>query len=246
MVFEPSEKIQKKMRKDGSVLKYMYCLGGMGRGLVAGGGMLVFAGVMVAFMMSMSFEIPQVLVAGGMGVVPGLLLVIGGMILQKRRDDGWVKAYVKKTHFSEQELAKVDDELKGPGTLLFSFTSGKDSNSLKKMGFITPNYIRFPGMNEPIARLQDLVACFYTKKYLCKDGGYDKAFVAYSRDKNLAYLSSDGSEKTSLEIVEAIASRNPAVITDHHFLYQGKEYDAAQGMDDVIALHNQITGAGES
>lgn len=246
MVFEPNEKIRKKMVKDGSVLKFMYCLGGMGRGLVAGGAMLAFAGAAVGLMMLPSFEASAALMAGAFGVVPGVLLIVGGAALQKRRDEGWLKAYVKTSHLPEQEILRADEELKGQGTLLFAFSSGKDTNSLKKMGFVTPHYIRFPGMNAPVARLEDLVACFYTKKFLCKDGGYDKAFVAYTRDKNMAYLGSDMSEKAALEVIAAVSSRNPAVITDHHFMYQGKQYDAAQEMDEVIALYNSVTGAGES
>lgn len=234
------------MVKDGSVLKYMHSVSGAGKGLAAGGLMLALIGALLAVMLFPVLEAPQALMTGGMGVVPGLLLIIGGAFLQKRRDDGWLNAYVKKTHLSEQDILRIDAELKEPGVLLFAATSGKDANSLKKMGFITPHYVKFPGVHPLMARLEDLVACFYTKKFLCKDGGYDKAFVAYSRDGNMAFLNSDFKEKDAQEVIEAIASRNPAVITHHHFLYEGKEYDAAQGMDEVIALYNTVTGAGKS
>lgn len=245
MILEPSEKIRKKMAKDGSVLKYMYSVAGLGKGLVAGGLMLVFAGVLLAIMLLSTFEAPQAIRIGGVGVVPGLLLLIGGAYLQKRHDDGWLKAYARNTHLPEQDILRADAELKEPGVLFFASARGKDTNSLKKMGFITPHYVKFPGVHPSMARLEDLVACFYTKKFLCKDGGYDKAFVAYSRDKNMSFLTSDIKEKDAQEIVEMIASRNPAVITHHHFLYEGKEYDAAQGMDEVIALYNTVTGDGE-
>lgn len=246
MIFEPNDKIKKKMTKDGSILKYMYSAAGIGKGLVAGGGMLVFVGVILAAMMMPNFETSAAVMAGGAGIVPGLLLAVLGAFLQKRRDDGWLKAYVKNTHLPEQDILRMDEELKEPGVLFFAATSGKDANSLKKMGFVTSHYVKFPGVNPVMTRLEDLVACFYTKKYLCKDGGYDKAFVAYSRDKNMAFLDSDFKENSAQGVVEMLAQRNPAMVTHHHFLYQGKEYDAARGMDEVIALYNTVTGASGS
>lgn len=246
MIMEPTQKIRKKMLKDGSVLKYMYTVAGAGKGLVAAGLMLLFAGVMLAVMMMSSFEASQAVMMGGVAVVPGLLFIVIGAFLQKRRNDGWLKAYAKKTHLSEADLLRADEELKGPDVLFFAATSAKDTNSLKRMGFITPHYIKFPGVYPYITRLEDLVACFYTKKYLCKDGGYDKAFVAYSRDKNMEFLTSDIKEAAAQEIVEMIAKRHPAVVTHHHFLYQGKEYDAAREMDKVIELYNIVTGAVKS
>ena len=47
MVFEPDAKLKKKMDKDGSVLKYMYGVGGAGKGLIAGGGMFSAIGVLL-------------------------------------------------------------------------------------------------------------------------------------------------------------------------------------------------------
>ena len=246
MVFEPNERIRKKMRKDGSVLKFMYSVAGVGKGLAAGGLMLVFIGVVLAAMLMPVFETPQAVMVGGVGVIPGLLLAVGGAFLQKRRDDGWLKAYARKSKLPESDILQADEELKGQKILLFSAITSKNTNNLKKMGFITPHYIKFPGIHPSLAHLQDLTACFYTKKYLCKDGGYDKAFVAYSRDKKLQFLTSDIKEAAAQEIVDVIASRNPAVITSHHFQYQGKEYDAVRDMDAVIALYNTVTGADET
>ena len=93
---------------------------------------------------------------------------------------------------------------------------GKDTNSLKQMGFLTDNYIKFPSLGPCVFRLEDLVACFYTKKYLCQDGGYDSALIAYITD--------------------------PRVISDHFFSYEGKEYDAVKNPEEVIQLHKQVYG----
>ncbi len=160
--------------------------------------------------------------------------------MQKKKESGWLKAYMEPTGLSEQEVHQIEQEFKQPDTMLFSFDKEKDTNSLKKMGFVTKTYIKFPGVNTYVFRLDDMVACFYTKKYLCDDGGYDRAFVAYPVNSEWGILMRSPSEKASLEIVKAISERNPKVITDHHFSYEGKEYDAVRGLDEVIALHKRV------
>ena len=91
-------------------------------------------------------------------------------------------------------------------------------------------------------RLEDIVACFYTKKYLCQDGGYDCALIAYVTDDELGFMQRNPPEKPSLSIVKAIGERNPRVITDHYFSYEGKEYDAVRKPEEVIQLHKRVYG----
>lgn len=248
MVFEPDEKMKKKMSKDGSVLKFMYSVAGLGKGLTAAGGMLAGIGVLlgVVFQMTLEMEMIQILMFAGAFVIPGILLVLGGVKLQKVREDKWLKKYEKNTGLPEAEILKADQEFREPGTILFSFEKQKDTNSLKKMGFITKHYIKMPGIGTSMARIEDMVACFYTNKFRCQDGGYDKAFMAYSNDKKMTFLNTSIKEKDAVEIVQVIVKRNPSIIHDHHFMYENKEYDAARDMDEVIALHNQVTGAGKS
>lgn len=248
MVFEPDEKMKKKMSQDGSVLKFMYSVAGLGKGLAAAGGMLAGIGVLlgVMFQMTLEMEMVQILMFAGAFVIPGILLVLGGVKLQKTRNDKWLKQYVKETGLPEAEILKADQEFREPGTILFSFEKQKDTNSLKKMGFITKHYIKMPGIGASMARMENLVACFYTNKFRCLDGGYDRAFVAYSNDKKMAISNFSIKEKDAVEIVQAVLKRNPSVIHDHHFMYEGKEYDAVRDMDEVIALHNKVTGAGRT
>ncbi len=239
MVFEPDEKLKKKMDKDGSVLKYMHGAAGAGKGLYACGGMFAAIGVLFVFALK-AIDLQMALITGGACVILGLLMVVGGMALQNRRESRWAETYCRKTGFSEEELRKVDAEFKQPGTILFALEKGKDNSSLKKMGFITDHYIRFAGIHPALARLEDLVACFYTKKFLCKDGGYDKALIAYSRDQKLSVMFTGPNEKAAQEIVDIIVKCNPMVISHHHFQYGDRTYDAVKDMEEVIQLHDQI------
>ena len=42
--------------------------------------------------------------------------------------------------------------------------------------------------------------------------------------------------------MKAIRERNPRVISDHFFSYEGKEYDAVKNPEEVIQLHKQVYG----
>lgn len=240
MVFEPNAKLKSKMSMDGNVLKYMYSVAGGGLGLIAGGAVLLFFGVLLAAALYPVLGLKTALKIGVVIVVSSLLLMILGRLLQKHRMDRWSKEYSKSSGFSEEELQVINQEFQQPGTLLLSFSKGKDSNSLKKMGFITAHYVKFPGVSPWIFRLNELVACFYTKQFLCQDGGQMDAFIAYGTDEKRMYMLYDLNEKAAREVVDAVASRNPMVITDHHFMYEGKEYDAVRGMKDVICLYQQV------
>lgn len=240
MVFTPDDKLKQKMSKNGSVLQFMYSVAGAGKGLIAMGVMLIVIAAMLAAALFQMMGTEAVVKMAAAILVPSILLIVLGVFLQKKREGGWLAAYKEATGFTEQELHQIDQEFKQPGTVLFSLDKGKDTNSLKKMGFITKNYLKFPGLKPCIFRLDDMVACFYTKKYLCQDGGYDRALIAYATDRDWGFYYNSPPEKASLEIVKVIREHNPRIITDHHFSYEGKEYDAVRGLEDVIALHKRI------
>lgn len=241
MIFEPDERLKRKMSKNGSVLQYMYSVAGAGKGLITMGIMLIFIAVLLAAVLFNTMGNKAVMLAAVIAV-PSISLIVLGTFMQKKREAGWVSGYMSRSSLKERDLHQADEEFRQPGTLLFSLDKGKDDNSLKRMGFITANYVKFPGPKPCIFRLEDIVTCLYTKKMLCADGGYDRALLAYGLDGEYAYLYTSPPEKASLEIVKAIGERNPRIITDHHFAYEGKEYDAVQDVNGVIALHKRVYG----
>lgn len=242
MVWEPDDRMKQKMTKNGSVLQFMYSVAGAGKGLIAMGAMLIGIAVLLAAALSGTMGADRAMIMAVVIVIPSILLVIAGVMMQKKRERGWMEAYTKLSNLKEAELHQIDQEFKQPGTVLFSLDKGKDTNSLKTMGFITANYIKFPGSSPCVFRLEDMVACFYTKKRLCDDGGYNRALVAYPVVGELGFMADSPPEKASLEIVKVVAEHNPKIITDHFFSYEGKEYDAMRGMDEVIALHKRVYG----
>ena len=242
MVLVPDDKLKRKMSKNGSVLQFMYSAAGAGKGLAALGGMLIGIGIMLAAALFNIMGAASAIKMAAVVVVLGILFIILGISMQQKKEKGWIKAYMEQSNLGEQEIHQIDGEFRQPDTMLFALDKEKDRSSLKKVGFVTKNYIKFPGLNSCVFRLDDMVACFYTKKYLCEDGGYDRALVAYPLNGEYGFLQKSPPEKASLEIVKAISERNPKIITDHHFAYEGKEYDAVRGLDDVIALHKRVYG----
>ena len=242
MVFEPQESLKRKMAKNGSVLQYMHSVAGAGKGLIVMGVMLIGIGVMLAAALFNIMGADRAIVMASFIVVPSILLIVLGVFMQKKRESAWVPSYMKNTDMKEKDLHQIDQEFKQPGTILLSLDNGKDANSLKRMGFVTANYVKLPGVKPSIFRLEDIVACLYTKKMLCADGGYEDALIAYPLHGDWVYCWTSPPEKASLEIVKAIGERNPRIITDHHFTYEGKEYDAVSGMDAVKELCKQVYG----
>ena len=242
MVLVPDDKLKKKMSKNGSVLQFMYSATGAGKGLVAVGVMLMVIAVMLAAALFNIMGAESAIKMAVVIIVPSILLVVLGIYMQQKKERGWVKAFMDQSSFDEQEIYRIEQEFKQPETVLFALDKGKDTNSLKRIGFITRNYIKFPGLSSCVFRLDDMVACFYTKKYLCQDGGYDRALVAYPLNGEYGFLQDSPPEKASMEIVKLISERNPKIITEHQFAYEGKEYDAVRGLDEVIALHKRVYG----
>ncbi len=242
MVFEPESSLKRKMAKNGSVLQYMHSVAGAGKGLIAMGIMLIGIGAMLTAALFNMMGAERAMVMALVIMAPSVLLIVLGIFMQKKREREWVSSYMKKTDMKEQDLRQIDQEFKQPGIVLLSLDNGKDANSLKKMGFITANYVKLPGVKPSIFRLEDIVACLYTKKMLCADGGYDRALIAYPLHVDWVYCWTSPPEKASLEIVKTIGEHNPRIITDHHFIYEGKEYDAVGGMDEVKALYKRVYG----
>lgn len=240
MVFVPEEKLKRKMEMDGSVLKFMHSVGGAGKGILTMGGMIAVIGLMLAAALAGTMGTESAVKVGAAMVLPGILLMVLGISLHKKKLAGYLRTYEKATHLTQEQLAQLEEEFKQPGTVLMAMDNAKDTNSLKKMGFITAHYVKFPGIDPSIFPLQEMVACFYTKRYLCQDGGYDRALIAYASDGDLVYYYNSPPEKESLEIVSALETHNPLIITDHHFTYEGKEYDAVRESDEVIALSRRM------
>ncbi len=233
MVFIPDQELKQKMMKDGSVLKYMRTAGGAGIGLIAGSIVFFVTGALLALFL------PPL---GLLIAAPGILMLVPGVILRIRQLKNWKKDYMKKTGLTEQELANVEEEFMAPGTVMFAFNNSKKPGDLRTAGFVTEHYVRMPMAWINLFRLDEVVACFFVKG-MGSSLGFDRALVLYDEKSapGEGYIAKDSCDaKCGQEIVDAIVSRNPFIISAHRFIYEGRQYDALLGQPDVIALHNRL------
>lgn len=244
MVFIPEERTKQKMMKDGSVQKFIISGAGAGIGMMAGGAVLVGAGILLTVFLLAGLDAVSSIAVGMIFDVPGLLLIIIGIWLKNRRLKNYRKIISESSGLPEEEVARADEEFKNPQTMIMTIDKGQWNRGLKNAGFITEHYVRFPGIAPLLFRIEDLAACFYTKKFPCGDGGYGNALVAYGTNRDGVYdeehsgcLLMSGDEAACQAIVEAVASKNPAVITGHFFTFEGKRYDALKNKKEVAALY---------
>ena len=158
MIFVPEEKLKRKMQIDGSVLKFMYSVAGAGLGLIAMGGMCIFIGLLLGAALYDVMETNAIILAAAI-ILPSILLILLGSFLQKRRVNNYLKAYEKQAKLTQAQIHEAEEEFKQQGTILMSFEKSKSTNNLKKMGFITSHYLKFPGPNQALFPLQNIVAC---------------------------------------------------------------------------------------
>ena len=132
MKMEMTRGMQKSIAKHGSVLKAFRAQGGGGAGLMAGGIVLLVFGVPLGLLCLLSLGSSGLLV-GAVFMAPGLLLILWGGALRKKRLANYLEFYRKDTGYSEEELRQADRELMSPDAVKIG---GKMDNSGGKNGII--------------------------------------------------------------------------------------------------------------
>lgn len=132
MRMEMTKGMRKSIAKHGSVLKAFRSQGGGGAGLIAGGIVLLVFGIPLGLLCMLGLGGRGFLV-GAVFVVPGLLMILWGMALRKKRLANYLEFYKKDTGYSEAELQEADRELMSPDAVKIG---GKMDNSGGKEGII--------------------------------------------------------------------------------------------------------------
>lgn len=198
--------------------------------------------VMVLLLLVVEWGIGFFLMATLIVCAPGILMTVIGIVLRKSRLKKAMEGYAKATGFTMDELHQFDQEFWSPNTILFSLVGSVKAN-LKNCGIITEHYIKMPSAFAFIYRIEDMVACYFSKILPDEYSSYATGFIAYTSEENRAFEASvTVKEKDAQEVVNLILSRNPSIFGAHHFMYDGKQYDAYLGRQEVIALHNRLLG----
>ena len=235
--------LQKLVNKHGSVLKAYRSQGGGGAGMAAGGMVLLISGIFLGGICLLFLGWESAAVVGGIFALPGLLLVLFGKNMHKKRVNNYLDFYQQETGYTAEELQQADRELMGPGALCIT---GKTNRAKEEILFmITDHYFLsvWPVKGCYLLKLDDMVAAFYsaqipgiggyregvqiisrqdTKKAGVKNpftkkeyGGFDNSLMSEQRD----------AEQICREAVEEIAKRAPHVITYQNIVVSGVQYN---------------------
>lgn len=250
--------LQKSVNKHGSVLKAFRSQGGGGAGLMAGGWVLLGFGIFLGLLCALALGTRGLLI-GAFMAVPGLLMVLGGRSMYKKRVRNYLDYYQKETGYSAEELQEADRELMGPGTV--AIVSKTDRGKQEVLFMITDHYFLsiWPVMGCYLLKLDDIVAAFHSAQ-IPGIGGYCEGLQIISRKdtkkpgqknpftkkeyegfKNSLMSEQRDAQATCLEAVEEIAKRAPHVITNQNIIVDNVRYNLLS-MDNWQADWARILG----
>ncbi len=245
MILATGDKRREKFLKSGRVLWDLRNAGGGSKGLQAGGiTLLVFAALIALPMIAMDFA-KGGMVFGGLFAVPGLLLLLGGILSQKRKMKNYLSYYQKETGFDLEELRQLEQELLEPDMFMVgNVPEGVETGASEKrpqLGcMITKHYFVMP-MNmgkSYIRRLSDMLMAVYSQE-IPGINGYKHGLVFLSSKDDTAYINALLTRDSCEEVIHELYERNPEVITQRVFYYDDRKYDIITDSPEIVKLYQE-------
>lgn len=224
-------------KKGGSILKLIRTDKGGGKGLIAAAIVLLVFTVPITFinLLADAGDVISILLS-----VPGLLLLILGIVLRNKRNAAWVSYYQKESGFTETELQQVDRELSSPSaTIAVCRYPGKGKDSYIA-AFFTEHYVVLNGGIEPyLWRLEDMIAAAFS------DSGdiwcialltmHDKE----TRGINCLITDTDKKPLLANEILQELSRRNPKILCGQEIVCDGRHYILERDGAQLLRLHQE-------
>lgn len=241
------KKMQKLVRKYGSVLKAYRSRGGRAVGAMAAGGLVFAAGAFIGLScLLMSFteaSFADGAMLGGALAVLGLAVILIGAGKQRARISRYLDFYQSVTGYSAEELQAADRELMGPGVVTIA---GKTNRAKEEVIFmITEHYFMsvWPNKGCYLVKLEDIVAAFHSCQIPYISIYLEGLFVISKRDVegkgrvnpltkkqysghyNAITNGQRNAETVCRRAVEEIAKRAPHVIRQQYIMVNGEKFD---------------------
>lgn len=234
--------LQKSVKKHGSVLKAFRSQGGGGAGLMAGGWVLLIFGMILGLICVLALGVRGLLVGAFMWA-PGLLMVLGGHGMYRKRLNKYLDFYQKETGYSMEELQEADRELMGNGAV--AIVSKTDRGREEVLFMITDHYFLsiWPVKGCYLLKLDDIVAAFHSAQ-IPGIGGYRQNLFVISRqeigkkgvENPFTKKEYEGFEcgmmseqrhcqQTCAEAIEEMIRRAPHIITNQNIAVDGVTYN---------------------
>ena len=228
-----TEKMREKAKKSGSVLKLSRIRTGGARGAIAAGITFLVFGLFSGLPFLIQGLFGGVLLFAMMAI-PGLIFLIVGFFLKKKRSRDYLEFFVKETGYSREELSQAEDELLAPQTTAVG-SSGKNSISC----YITEHFLVSVTKEACyVRRLSDMVAVFYSEEIPGIDSQISGVMFISERDiareprtNPYTYRLCGGysnillDRQSCAEVQEEIAKRGAVILTNQRFSDGKTMYD---------------------
>lgn len=237
------DKFRKKcISKEGSFLQKQRSIGGLGAGIIAAAGMLLFIALLLLAMCVASGE--QQMITAGLVVLGGIslvcvLFILLGMSMRKKRSANYMEYYTKRTGYSREELEAFDREVAQPDSVYGTADGKLRSNSALLCEVVTKNWL-IMSVKNPV-RLVDVAAVFYEQEaYYAGSKWNHIMFVLLSHGE---LLHQECKEAYAMDLIGEIKKRNPGIIGARCFKADGALVDCIKEPKKAAQLYCEAMGA---
>lgn len=237
------EKMQKLVRKYGSVLKAYRSRGGRAMWAMAVGSIVLAGGILLLLQSFIKTSFAEGVVPGGGLALLGLLTILIGAGKHRTRVRRYLDFYQRETGYSAEELQAADRELMGAGAATIV---GKTNRAKEEVIFMfTEHYFMsvWPNKGCYLVKLEDIVAAFYSCQIPYISIYLEGLYVISKRDVggkgrtnpltkkqcggyyNAIMNGQQNAEEVCRRAAEEIAKRVPNVIRQQHIVVNGEKFD---------------------
>ena len=229
MTASTEHKLYQKMMKTGKgrIVKAIRIDKGAGKGLIAGGFILLGAALLFSFFGGLIFF-----------GIPALLLFAIGIFLKRKREASWISYYQEESGYSESELLQMDRELASPAvTLVICRTPGAATDNFIAC-FFTEHYMVMNGVSPYVRRLEDFIAAAFSDS---TDIWSMSSLTKQDKETKSIGLFADTAKKAALcsEIIQELHRRNPNVLCGQVIVCEGRRYILERDGAEILRLYQE-------
>jgi len=217
---------QKLMKKgNGSILKAIRTDKGGGKGLIAGGMVLIGAALVFSLFGGLLFF-----------GIPGVLLLVIGLVLKNKREGAWISYYQEESGYSESELRQADRELASPSAALVVTSASTTGNSIACI--FTEHYMLMNGVSPYVRRLEDFIAAAFSDS---TDNWCMASLTTRDKETKSIALFTDSAKKPELcnEIISELHRRNPKVLCGQAIVCEDRHYILERDGAEILRLYQE-------
>lgn len=237
MIASSEHKIYRKQIKagKGSILKAIRVDKGGGKGLIAGAIVLLIFSLPITLL---GIIADPAAIFSYIISAPGILMLVFGIILKRKRESDWISYYKESTGYSEGELQQVDRELADPSVRLVICQSPNTAANNYIACFLTQHYMVMNGMDPYVRRLEDILAAAFSDS---TDNWSMTILTTQDKKAMSVALFTDTNKKAALcsEIMLELRQCNPKIVCGQEIACNGKNYILERDGAELLRLYKE-------